>query len=792
MMKHCFLLFVFLLCFSRLFAQNYTISGYVQDAKTGEKLINANVYNGLTLKGAVANVYGFYSLTLPAGKVKLTASFVGYKTFVQEMELNSNMVINIQLSSATELTEVVVTDQRKSILNSAQMGTNEVSVQQIKSLPVILGETDILKTIQLLPGVKSGTEGTSGFYVRGGGPDQNLILLDGVPVYNASHLFGFFSVFNADAIQSVTLIKGGYPARFGGRLSSVLDIRMKEGNNKEFHGEGAIGLISSRLTLEGPLFKGKTSYLVSGRRTYIDVLSKPFQKANQKGNQNKDMAGYYFYDLNAKVNHIMSDRSRLYLSAYTGRDKAYVNSEYNDNDNYRKLLEESEASLQWGNLTTALRWNYIISPKLFSNTTITYSKYKFTVGAREYSKEVTDKTTIKNYEYDYSSGIDDAAAKIDFDYSPNINHSIKFGSSYIYHTFNPGINVEKDYSGKDKLDTTYGNRKIYASEFAAYIEDDIDITSKLKLNVGLHYSFFQVKKSFYQSLQPRVSARYLIGSKVAVKASYTEMAQYIHLLTNNTVGLPTDLWLPATDRVKPQLAKQAAMGISYSINNDYDLTFETYYKKMSRLIDYKEGASFFSQGDDWQDKIETDGKGKSYGFEVMLEKKVGKTTGWIGYSIAWTERQYPNIDFGQWFPYRYDKRHDISFVLTHKFSDRIDIGMTWVISSGIAVTLPYENYDVAKTSDAPWRLDKVEYYDNRNNFRMPMYHRMDIGINFHKKKKWGERCWNISAYNAYNRKNPFYIYFSTSYDEATKKDKTVLKQLSLFPIIPSFSYSFKF
>lgn len=783
-----------------VYSQKHTVSGYVEDAETGEKLISATVHNVANYQGVITNNYGFYSLTQNAGQINLSYSYLGYKLHTIQFDLKKDTTINIRLQPVLELEEVVITGNRtENIVERSQISMNEIQVKQIKNIPVLLGEVDVIKALQLLPGVQSGSEGTSGFYVRGGGPDQNLILLDGVPVYNANHLFGFFSVFNADAISNVKLIKGGFPARYGGRLSSVLDIRMKEGNNKKLKGEGSLGLISSKLTFEGPLFNENTSFLISGRRTYIDILAQPIIKAqNSASDYDKLSAGYYFYDFNAKINHKFSNKSRLYLSAYLGKDKAYFKLKETDNPYYY----EDNFGLGWGNKTIALRWNYMITNKLFSNTTITYSEYKFNTGMEMIEK--TNDITDSEFDFEYISGINDVAGKIDFDYIPNPNHNIKFGLNNIYHTFKPGVNtfyVQFD-ENTEPIDTTFGNNEIYANEYSVYLEDDFRIGALFKANIGLHYSGFLVNDEFYHSLQPRISARYLISENLSVKAAYSQMSQYIHLLTNTSIGLPTDLWLPVTENIKPQRSSQIAAGMALSLNEKYDITLEGFYKKMNSLIEYKEGASFLSFDNSWEDKLEI-GKGWAYGMEFLIEKKIGKTSGWLGYTLSWANRQFENISFGEIFPYKYDRRHDLSLVLIHKFSNKFDIGLTWVYGTGNAVTLAFEKYNSLGSSVKISNIDyysrpgvilpgnDVEYFEKRNNYRMPSYHRLDLGVNFHKKTKWGQGSLSLGVYNAYNRKNPFFLMFDGKYNQDGDYISQ-LKQYSLFPIIPSIAVSFKF
>ncbi len=798
MRKHFYLIILFLLFTFFSFAQKYTVSGFVTNAESGEKLIGAAVYNPNAVNmGTIANTYGFYSLTLPKMKLKIAASYVGYTTEIAEFELTKDTVINFALKPGNELEEVKIFG-KKTEAQKTEMGKIDIPVKTIKTIPALLGEVDVLKAIQLLPGVQSGTEGTSGFYVRGGGPDQNLILIDGVPVYNANHLFGFFSVFNADAIREVSIIKGGFPARYGGRLSSVLDIRMKEGNMKKFSGSASVGIISSKFTFEGPIIKDKTSFLISARRTYIDLLSLPIQRIylNENNPGTKSSSGYFFWDVNAKINHKFSDKNRIYLSVYTGKDKAYSKIK----DTWKEFADEFNSNLAWGNITSALRWNHILGKKLFANTTLTYSKYKFGVSLAEKSTD-TQRNEFDEFAFDYNSGIEDYGAKIDFDYNPSVNHNIKFGVNYIYHTFSPGIQAFHVNSNQEnsKIDTTFGNSDIYANEYYIYAEDELKIFKNLKANIGVHYSGFYVSDTLYQSVQPRISVRYLINQQWSVKAAYTKMEQYLHLLTNTSIGLPTDLWLPVTNNLLPQKSTQYAFGSVYSYKG-FDFSIEAYYKTMNNLIEYKEGASFVSgfseEGAEskraWENKIETDGKGTSYGIEILIKKNIGKTTGWIGYTWSKTDRQFSNVSFGEPFPYTYDRRHDVGIVVTHKFNNKIDVAGTWVYGTGNAVTLAYESYQALSRYEQYYEEDYIEYnivdnIEKRNNFRMPAYHRLDLGVNFRKQKKYGKRTWSVGAYNVYNRKNPFYLRFGRD-----ENGDRALFQYSLFPIIPSVSYKYEF
>jgi len=797
------LLMFFLLLSVSVFAQEstYTISGVLKEKSSGETLIGGSVYDVNTNIGVATNVYGFYSLTLPEGKHTIAFSFVGYETVVKEIVLNGDMEMNISLGGSIALEEVVVSaNSAQKKVERTQMSITNINVEQIKALPAFLGEADVIKTIQLLPGVQSGSEGSSGLYVRGGGPDQNLMLLDGVPVYNANHLFGFFSVFNPDAVHHVDLYKGGFPARFGGRLSSVIDIRMKEGNQKKFAGSFSIGLISSKFNLEGPIIKDRTSFNISARRTYIDLLAKPFMSTNND-------FGYYFYDLNAKINHKFTDKSRLFLSLYMGSDVGGGDNKsddtYDNNGSISRNKSKTKQDLSWGNITAALRWNYVITNKLFSNTTVTYSRYNFGIGFESsesnYYNNPTypgDNTNIETTSsFNYNSGIYDFAYKLDLDYSPNPNHSIKFGGAYTYHSFVPGENKYKSkevnhiYEDRNQeIDTLMGNNNIYTHEFSAYVEDDMKIFENLNANVGLHYSLFNVQGTTYHSLEPRLGLRYLVDENFSLKAAYSKMQQYVHLLSNSGISMPTDLWLPVTKRIKPMNSTQYAVGAAYDLQNGFDLSVECFYKDMNNIIAYKDGTTFFAYDKKWEDMVEM-GKGWSYGAEFQLNKTIGKTTGWIGYTLAWSNRKFPTINSGKEFPARYDRRHDVSVVVTHKPSKNIDFGMTWVYGTGNAVTMATRSMRVDLNRGIESVIDNgkdVPIPEGRNNYRVPSYHRMDFSVNFHKKKKHGVRTWNISVYNLYNRANPFYLYFDSN------KGEKVLKQVSLFTIIPSVSYIYKF
>jgi outer membrane receptor for ferrienterochelin and colicin len=795
-----FIVYTFLFTInSTAYAQKITISGYMEDGSSGERLIGGVLYDTLSKIGTSTNNYGYFSLTFPSSKVVIRFSYVGFESMEMPISIKKDTILQIALKKSAQLTEVVVTGKKESQVQQSQMSEIEIPLQTIQNLPMFMGEKDLFKAIQLFPGVHSGGEGTAGLYVRGGGPDQNLILLDGVPVYNADHLFGFFSVFNSDAIQHVSLVKGGFPARYGGRLSSVLDIRMKEGNNKSYHGDVTVGLIASKITIEGPIVKNKASFIISARRTYLDILAQPlilwYNKMN--GSEAGGTIGYYFYDMNAKINYIISPKDRVYLSFYRGKDEFYLktNNSYSIDD--IQYENNGNASLDWGNIITALRWNHIFNKQWFSNISLTYSKFKFGIGMETEDMQTDNSNVLESlYQLNYLSGIEDWSIKADFEYHPNPKHQILTGLSDIYHTFTPG---KASYYMKDSytptpIELTLGNKNVYAHEISLYIEDEFTVNSKLKLDGGLHFSMFPVKGKFYSSLQPRLNGRYIFAENWSVKAAVSKMTQYIVLLTNSGIGLPTDLWLPVTENIKPQDSWQFATGVFHDLKYGIEVGIEGYYKTMTNLIEYKEGASFMtaSISESWETEVET-GTGNAYGIEFLIRKNEGKFTGWIGYTLSWSNRLFENLNFGKQFPYKYDRRHDIGLAANYRFNDRIDIGLVWVYGSGNALNLPierYAGYTEYFSNMYSW-MQTIEYYKDRNSFRMPSYHRLDLGINFHKKKKYGERIWSINIYNVYNRQNPFYVEFENSVD-SQGNPITRLKQYSLFPIIPSFSYSYKF
>ena len=777
-----------------LHAQQHTVSGYVKDARTGETLPGANVYDQGIKKGTAANAYGFYSLTLPGDTARLVYSYVGYGPVAHTLRLDRDLTLAVELTSATTLDEVVVSAPAR-IEETTQMSAVTIPVEQIKTLPAFFGEVDVLKVIQLMPGVQSGAEETTGFYVRGGSPDQNLILLDGVPLYYVSHLGGLFSIFNADAISHVSLVKGGFPARYGGRLSSVLDIGMKEGNMKKFHGEGSLGFIAPKLSLEGPIVKDRTSFMVSARRTFADLFMRPISRA---ASGNKNAFGYYFYDFNGKVNHIVSGRDRLYLSFYAGQDRyaARLRNEYYKTDSTAQpeadtlVRNQSNIRVAWGNVLAALRWNHVFGKKLFGNATLHYTRYRLSVGARSDASQSLAGEAVTQSRTDFTSrsGIEDLSGRMDFEWYPAPAHSIRFGVGGIRHRFTPGITTFRERAAGDQADTTIASYTVGAWEGSLYAEDDWEITPKLKINAGVHLSGFYVNSTFYPSVQPRLAARYRLGNGYAVKASYAAMQQFIHLLTNSNAGLPTDLWVPATDRIAPQRSRQGAVGVARSFGgNAYELSVEAYYKDLSGLIEYKEGTNFLTSADRWEESVETGGRGWARGLEVLVQRKTGRLTGWVGYTWSRTDRQFANINFGNRYPFKYDRRHDLSLVASYKAGKKVTLSGDWVYGTGNAVTLPTAQYHLDGASPGNPFNRTIHVYNGRNQFRMRPSHRLDVNLSFSKQTRWGERSWNFGAYNLYSRRNPYLYYISGNPFVARQ-----VRQVSLFPIIPYFSYHFKF
>ena len=751
--------------------QKYSISGTIKDKKNGEDLIGATIsVTQLKGTGTRSNTYGFYSLTLPQGNYELKVSAIGFTTQYISIELNKNLQQDIQLESvSSNLKEVKVKATRKDQnVTDAQMGMTKLNMTEINKIPVLMGERDVIKTMTLLPGIKSAGEGNTGFNVRGGASDQNLILLDEAPVYNASHLLGFFSTFNSDAIKDVQIYKGGMPAEYGGRLSSVLDIKMKEGNDKNYSVSGGLGLISSRLNIEGPIVKEKGSFIITGRRTYVDQ----FLKLSDKYKDNK----LYFYDVNAKANYRINKNNRIFLSGYFGRDKIGVGNAF---------------GIDWGNATGTARWNHVFNSKWFSNTSLIYSNY-------DYKISIKSGTT----DFDITSRIKDINFKHEFNFFPNPKNSIKIGINSIYHTVVPGQVDSKGTTGIN--DVKLQDR--YAWENAIYASNEWKPTEKLSVIYGLRLTAFSAigKGDFYTydtngkvvatktygagefvktyiNLEPRISASYLLGTTNSVKAAYARNVQNLHLISNSTTTSPTDLWVASNNNIKPEISDQVSAGYFQNFeDNKYELGVEAYYKTMQNQIDYKNGANTQAN-----DKIEGEllsGEGRAYGIELLLRKKTGRFTGWAGYTLSRTERKINQINNGNWYAARQDRTHDISLVGMYDLTKRWTISGTWVYNTGNAVTFPTGKYTID---------NQVFFsYTDRNAYRMPAYHRLDIGATYTKKRSdRRESSWSFSLYNAYGRQNAYSIDFEEDPNDASK---TQAVKTSLFRWVPSITYNFKF
>lgn len=782
------LLLLFLMPVALLYAQEekYTLSGNLKDIETGEDIIGAKVMVvEMPGTGAITNVYGFYSITLPKGTYTIKYQSLGYADGEFTVELTGNVTKNVEMEQEGKIFgEVVVTGEKlDENVTSTEMGVDKIKMQDIENIPVLFGERDVLKTIQLLPGVKSAGEGNAGFYVRGGGADQNLILLDEAPVYNASHLLGFFSVFNSDALKDVKLYKGGAPAQFGGRLSSVMDIQMKDGNSKKFGMSGGIGLISSKLVIEAPIVKDKGSFILAGRRTYADV----FLKASS--NESLKNSTLYFYDFNAKANYRIGERDRIFLSGYFGRDNFGFSDQF---------------AFDWGNATGTLRWNHLYSDKLFANTSLIYSQYNYDIkfgGEEDYFK--------------VGSEIRDINLKQDFDWYVNTNNTLKFGANVIHHTFRPG-----EIETGENIDFVLNDiQERYSLESAVYISNEQKFGKRFSAVYGLRASnFTQIGPgdiytynvegsitdtttygdwepvSSYWGLSPRVSTNLMLDENSSLKASYARTFQYLHMISNSTSSSPTDIWLPSSNNIKPQIADQVSVGYFRNFfNNELELSAELYYKTMQNVIDYRDGAEVTLNP-----TVEGEllyGIGRAYGIELLLKKRRGKFTGWISYTLSRTERLFDEINNNTWYPAKQDRTHDISIVGIYNITEQLTASATWVFYTGNAVTFPTGKYEIDG--------NVVFYYTERNGYRMPNYHRLDLGLTWYNKKTKSvtdmegntkevprrfESSWNLSVYNAYARENAY----SISFRENETTGETEAVQVALFKIIPSISYNFKF
>ena len=781
-MKHFSIILLLFFTTMHGFAGTATLSGYIKDKANGEALIGVTVYISDLKTGVVTNSYGFYSISVPAGSYSLNFSIIGYQSKSLLINLNMNKKQDVLLEEdSKQIDEVVVTGEKKDQnVERLQMSMEKLQVKMIKKLPSFMGEVDIIKSITLLPGIQNGGEGSSGLYVRGGGPDENLMMLDEAPVYNASHLLGFFSVFNSDAIKDVQVYKGGIPAEYGGKASSVIDIRIKDGNSQKFGVNGGIGNISSRLTVEGPILKDKWSFIVSGRRTYADYLGKLMGLKELKDNQ------LYFYDLNMKTNVVINDKNRIYLSAYNG-------------DDYFKAGES--IYMRWGNLTSTARWNHLFSDKLFSNTSLIFSRYNYSLGVPGSAAD----------QFDWSSQISDYNFKEDFSWYLNSKNKLTLGFNLIYHHFEPGQIKAGPKSYYTDLKLTNYN----ALDNSIYVSNEQTLGSRFSLRYGIRYSYFQqigkgkvriyqhpgqpnekevtdtkiygsgeLIPPAYQNLEPRVAVKFTIDPMSSIKASYNRMAQNLHLISNTNSPTPLDIWLPSNKYIKPLIVNQIGLGYFRNFeDNMFETSAEVYYKKMKNVIDYVDGAELFLK-----ENLETEllhGKGYAYGLELYIKKQEGRLTGWLSYTLSRSMREIPGINNGNAYPSSYDRTHNISLVTNYELSKRWNLSSTWVFSTGTPTSYPVAKYDLQGNT--------IYYYSARNSNRIPDYHRLDLSLTYDFKKndhRKVKQSLNFSIYNVYARRNAYSVYFRQNEDDPTISEATRLSIIG--SLIPAITYNFNF
>lgn len=744
-----------------------TISGYVYDASSSEVIIGAVISAPRQQSGTISNAYGFYSLTLPkADSILIKVDFPGFQQQIILLteKIEGSLDFNLD-PKELELDEVLITDQKaRENVDRATMGVVDLNIEEVELLPAIGGEVDLLKTLQLLPGVQSGTEASAGFYVRGGAADQNLILLDEAQVYNPFHLAGFLSVFNTAAIKNVNLYKGSFPAQYGGRLSSILDISTKDGNMQSYHVEGGIGLIASRIMVEGPIAKNKASFMISGRRSYLDLLIKPFLRFGRQ-------QGYFLQDLNAKINYRISDKDRLYLSGYTGRDQ-YLD-EYIVPD-----VDTTRFGVGWGNKTASLRWNHLFNQKLFSNTSIIYNQYNSS----------QEQIRTSSFSATQQSQIQDWTAKLDFDFYPNPRHQIKFGAIYTYHDLIPTEQVAT-FRTTDGQDSTITNiERRFINEAAIYLNDEILVSERISLNLGVRVPGFEGDDTMYFAIEPRATIRVGLTENSSIKAGYTQMNQYLNQVASSAINNPFDFWIPSSRTVLPQRANQVAIGYFQNLANDrYETSVEMYYKTMTNQIDFKEGGDPFSGN--YEEQL-VFGEGWAYGAEFYIKKRSGRLTGWLSYTLSWNWREFEDLNQGEPFFFRYDRRHDLSLAMVYRFNKRWSFSSVFIYGTGNAVTLPSGSFalPVDFFNIPGLNLD----YDQKNGFRMPDYTRLDLGLRYTKPGPKVNQGFHIDIFNALNRRNPFFLYLDSEYDTRANANRIVGRQVSLLPMIPTLTYVFEF
>lgn len=767
----------------KVYSQQVKVYGIISDSISGEKLTGANVINLKTHKGTTTNEYGYFSISFDKLMMcEISFSFIGYKTQVLKFKLLNDSILKINLAPGNQLKGVEIIVRAAEVLRKNETGVLRIPINQIKTIPMPGAESDILKAYQLMPGVKQGNEGSSSMLVRGGSPEQNLIVIDDVPLYYVNHLGGFVSVFNTDALQSAELYKGGFPAKFGGRLSSVMNIKLREGNLNKHVKKADIGLISGKLLFEGPIIKDTSSYLISYRRFLYDLISRPVTSLLMNGIS----TGYYFYDFNFKANIKHSKRDWLFFSVYQGNDKIFVN--YKTKSQGEHI--ESSSHTAWGNRAMSLKWNHLFGRSVFSRLTASYTRYMYNGSSQSMSK--SDQRDFSS-NYNFRSEIEDINIRLDLEHQLSNVISYNYGTGTTFHKFQPGQTEISDNNNQQNFENFFGNSILKANESFIYAEACVESLNAFSFKSGMRYNRYQIEDKVYSLFEPRIILSLSLENENYLKATYNKMSQTVQMLSNEGIGMPTDLWMPSTANIRPSTSDQYTLGYYQNIMNSLiSLSVEVYYKQMNDLIAYKQGYGQINLISSWEDAVESGGKGFSHGIEILAQKVKGKTTGWLGYTLSKSNRQFGMINDGKEFPFRYDRRHELSLVISHKINEKIDVSAVWSASTGNAITLA-----IAKYQTDQWSVDthypyydgeeEILYFGSKNSFRMKGYHRLDIGINFRKQKKKCERFWRISVYNVYNRQNPYYYFY-----ESQNNGSVSLKQLCLFPIMPSFSYGFSF
>ena len=775
--------------------KSITISGFIRDAVSEENLYHATVYEQSNKHGTISNAYGFYSLTLPKGEVKLNVSFVGYEPQTRIYKARTDTTINFKLVAKNDLKEVLVKAQSLQ-QKSTFAGHEQVNMQTVKALPAFAGEQDVLKSLTILPGVQQGYEGSAGVFVRGGSPDQNLILLDGVPIYNATHLFGFVSIFTPEALQSVDFYKGGFPARYGGRLSSVIDVRMKEGNKNKRETDLTLGLITSKFTHQGPIKKGKSSYLISARRTLLDLLVSGISKiakANQSADDQVIVPNLNLHDLNAKFNFDINTKNRLYVSLYGGGD--LLSSNFTDSYSYQggETNQSTKVKLKWGNHIGALRWASQLGKRLYLNTTLSSGSFKYIVH-NKYHQKVKDQDGTEEIwsDIEYTTWVNNNKLQFLFDwYLPK--NKIQFGASAELNNYLPGQQEVARHNGEE---IKRGNRKVNNKALGFFIDDQLSLGDKFTLQGGLRFDLYDLDGKWRSYATPRLNTKFAINSNCDLFLSYAQMVQPLHLLTNSSVGLPSDIWVPATQKVKPETSQQFTLGTELRLNDKLTYKLDSYYKTMDGVINYKAGTSFMDIYNDWEELVET-GTGKAYGFENSWNYKTSRLNTWLNYTLSWNNRKFKSINKGEAFPFKFDRRHDINLGFVYQINDNIECSAVWTYQTGRAATVPVQDFEAIEPIDY-WIIDfitgieiedphRIQYFEKYNNYRLPAFHHLDLSITFKRQHEKSYREWKLGVYNAYARQNAYMHYPQTSPTGETK-----YKQVCIFPIIPSISYHIKF